>query len=148
MKVETGVSPAVRVKIVKCNNVNYWYADKIGSIFAVEKELFHKDQWYKVYSEYWEGSRLIEVADAVLVSVQPNNKYSREIKPGVFVDVYDVLRAFNVTDPCLQHLLKKALAAGCRGHKNTEEDLQDILASAQRAVEMYSEWKEHETTTT
>lgn len=71
---------------------------------------------------------------------EPRNKYSREIKPGVFVDVYDVLRAFNVQDPCLQHLLKKALAAGCRGHKDTKEDLHDILASAQRAVEMYGTW--------
>lgn len=66
----------------------------------------------------------------------PKNKYSREIREGVFVDVYDVLRAFNVTDPCLQHLIKKALAGGQRGHKDLEEDLNDILASAKRAVEL------------
>jgi hypothetical protein len=68
------------------------------------------------------------------------NKYHREIKPGVWVDVYDVLRAFNVTDPCLQHLTKKSLAGGQRGHKDLREDLQDIFDSAKRAVEMFDEW--------
>lgn len=65
------------------------------------------------------------------------NKYMREIAPGVWVDVYDVLYAFAVTDPCLQHLLKKALATGIRGHKSTREDLVDIRDSAIRAVEHY-----------
>jgi hypothetical protein len=69
-----------------------------------------------------------------------HNKYMREVKPGVWVDVYDVLRAWNVVDPCLQHLLKKALASGQRGHKDLKEDLEDILASAKRAVEMHKEW--------
>lgn len=70
------------------------------------------------------------------------NKYMREVKKGVWVDVYDVLRAWEVTDPCLQHLLKKALAGGQRGHKDLGEDLRDILASAKRAVEMHEEWEQ------
>jgi len=66
---------------------------------------------------------------------EPKNKYNRELK-GVTVDVYDVLKAFEVTDPALQHLIKKALCAGLRGHKNKDQDLQDILDSAKRAVEL------------
>lgn len=65
-----------------------------------------------------------------------SNKYQREIKPGVFVDVYDVLQAFAVTNPALQHLVKKALAVGQRGHKDAAEDLQDIIDSALRAKEL------------
>lgn len=65
-----------------------------------------------------------------------NNKYQREIKPGVFVDVYDVLKAFSVVNPALQHLVKKALAVGQRGHKDAAEDLQDIIDSAIRAKEL------------
>lgn len=61
------------------------------------------------------------------------SKYHREIKPGVFVDVYDVLAAWNVTNPALQHLIKKALQPGARGHKTTEQDMQDIIDSAIRA---------------
>lgn len=61
-----------------------------------------------------------------------NDKYNRKIK-GVTVDVYDVLKAFDVTCPALQHLIKKALCAGLRGHKNRTQDLQDIVDSALRA---------------
>jgi hypothetical protein len=70
------------------------------------------------------------------------NKYMREVKKGVWIDVYDVLRAWEVTDPCLQHLLKKALQPGKRHHKDLGEDLKDILASAKRAVEMFEEWNQ------
>ena len=63
------------------------------------------------------------------------NKYLRECK-GVKIDVYDVIKAFNVTCPALQHLIKKALCTGLRGHKTQEQDLQDILDSAKRAVEL------------
>ncbi|RUR49012.1 hypothetical protein ELY37_02920 [Vreelandella populi] len=58
------------------------------------------------------------------------------MKPGVFVDVYDVLQAWAVTNPALQHLIKKALAPGQRGHKDLETDMNDIVASAQRAKEL------------
>lgn len=64
------------------------------------------------------------------------NKYNRKCK-GVTIDVYDVLKAFDVTDPALQHLIKKALCAGLRGHKNKEQDLIDIKDSAVRALELY-----------
>ncbi|EOV2798911.1 hypothetical protein [Salmonella enterica] len=70
-----------------------------------------------------------------------NNKYHREIKPGVFVDVYDVLKAWDVRNPALQHLIKKALAVGQRGHKDAAEDLQDIVDSALRARELDSSRK-------
>jgi hypothetical protein len=69
-----------------------------------------------------------------------NNKYQREVKPGVFVDVYDVLRAWAVTDPALQHLIKKALAVGQRGHKDAKTDYKDICDSSERAQEMFLEW--------
>lgn len=54
----------------------------------------------------------------------------------VIIDVYDVLKAFEVTNPALQHLIKKALCAGLRGHKNIEQDMQDIIDSAVRAKEL------------
>lgn len=67
-----------------------------------------------------------------------NNKYLREIKPNVFVDVYDVLHAWNVQNPALQHLIKKALQGGERGHKDRATDLNDIVLSAIRAQELES----------
>lgn len=65
------------------------------------------------------------------------NKYTRDCK-GVQVDVYDVLQAFGVTNPALQHLIKKALCVGIRGHKTKQQDLQDIIDSAIRAKELES----------
>lgn len=65
-----------------------------------------------------------------------HSKYHREIKPGVFVDVYDVLQAWAVSNPALQHLIKKALQPGERGHKDLETDMNDIIASAKRAKEL------------
>lgn len=68
------------------------------------------------------------------------NKYNRTIKDvdgnSVVVDVYAVLEAFQVTCPALQHLTKKALCAGLRGHKDISQDLEDIKASAIRAIQL------------
>lgn len=77
-------------------------------------------------------------ATEALIS-EGSSKYHREIKPGVFVDVYDVLAAWNVTNPALQHLIKKALQPGARGHKTTEQDMQDIVDSAIRAKQLETE---------
>ena len=63
------------------------------------------------------------------------NKYKRIVKVAE-IDVYDVLKAWNVTNPALQHLIKKALQAGNRGHKDLQTDLQDIIDSAVRAKEL------------
>ena len=50
------------------------------------------------------------------------SKYTKSIH-GVGVDVYDVLMAWGVTNPALQHLIKKALQCGQRGHKDKQQDL-------------------------
>ncbi|MGL4467948.1 MAG: hypothetical protein ACRCUK_10715 [Plesiomonas shigelloides] len=63
------------------------------------------------------------------------SKYTKRIR-GVSIDVYDVLKAWGVTNPALQHLIKKALQCGERGHKDVNQDLQDIIDSAVRAKEL------------
>lgn len=65
------------------------------------------------------------------------SKYTKTIR-GVSVDVYDVLQAWGVSNPALQHLIKKALQCGQRGHKDNTQDLQDIIDSAIRARELES----------
>ena len=74
------------------------------------------------------------------IQPKPCNKYDRTVKDtdgnSVVVDVYSVLDGFNVTCPALQHLIKKALCVGIRGHKDTDQDLQDINASAIRAIQL------------
>jgi hypothetical protein len=68
--------------------------------------------------------------------MEARSKYHREVKPGVWIDVYDVLQAWGVKNAALQHLIKKALAPGQRGHKDLMTDMDDIVASAKRAKEL------------
>ena len=81
----------------------------------------------------------VSVEDAATAK-QPEittSKYTKTIR-GVSVDVYDVLQAWGVSNPALQHLIKKALQCGQRGHKDNAQDLQDIIDSAIRAKELES----------
>ena len=65
-----------------------------------------------------------------------DNNYLREIKPGVMVDVYDVLVAFGVTNPAIAHALKKLLCPGQRGQKSRRQDLLEAGVALQRAIEL------------
>lgn len=71
-------------------------------------------------------------------AVPQPNRYARTIN-GATVDVYDILRAFNVTCPATQHAIKKLLMAGQRGWKSVTQDLREALASVQRAIDMAGE---------
>ena len=55
------------------------------------------------------------------------------------VDVYRVLELFNVTDPCLQHAIKKLLCAGGRGAKDMEQDVQEAMDTLERYQDMCRE---------
>ncbi|MGL5153862.1 MAG: hypothetical protein ACRC9H_02890 [Aeromonas veronii] len=77
-----------------------------------------------------------DAATAKMPAITPS-KYTKAIH-GVSVDVYDVLQAWGVSNPALQHLIKKALQCGQRGHKDNAQDLQDIIDSAIRAKELES----------
>lgn len=68
------------------------------------------------------------------------NKYERMIQDRygdcAHIDVYDVLKAFEVTCPATQHAVKKLLCSGIRGHKNKVEDLTESKESILRAIEL------------
>ncbi|WP_339892123.1 hypothetical protein [uncultured Alteromonas sp.] len=73
-----------------------------------------------------------------------NNKYSRKIKTivvdgidhDIYVDVYDVLTAFNVINPATAHAVKKELMPGKRGAKGVIQDLTEARDSLNRAIEI------------
>ena len=62
--------------------------------------------------------------------------YKKEIKPGVVVDVYDVLLAFEVTNPALAHCIKKLLCPGRRHQKTKRQDLLEAEVALTRAIEL------------
>lgn len=108
-----GYSAGDRFKCVNSDNVQEYNGSECQSVIIAQRE---------------------PVTNAT-PTVTNDTKYNRPCK-GITIDVYDVLKAFNVTCPALQHLIKKALAVGQRGHKDASEDLKDILASAKRAIEL------------
>jgi hypothetical protein len=71
-------------------------------------------------------------------------KYVKQIHESLYndgrdqisVDVYDVLLAFNVTCPAIQHALKKLLCPGQRGTKGAMQDLQEARFSIDRAMQL------------
>lgn len=90
------------------------------------------------------------------------NKYHRtvtDLRPQAFrnnsveIDVYRVLKAFNVTDPGCQHAAKKILCRGIRGKgdelQDTIEAIDALIESAVMLVESteivkpMSEWSPH-----
>jgi hypothetical protein len=72
----------------------------------------------------------------------PERAHSHYFKPCPFaeVDVYRVLALFAVTDPCLQHAVKKLLVAGGRGAgKDISQDVKEAVDTLARWQEMRAE---------
>lgn len=69
------------------------------------------------------------------VEEKAHNKYKRKVS-ALEIDVYDILKAFNVVNPAVQHGVKKLLCAGDRGYKDKMQDLKEALASISRAIEL------------
>ena len=64
-----------------------------------------------------------------------HSHYFKSVEGLAHVDVYRVLSLFNVTDPCLQHAVKKLLVAGGRGAGK------DIAQDVQEAMDTLSRWQ-------
>ena len=75
-----------------------------------------------------------------------HNHYYRDIPKWLKrLDIYRLLDLFGVTCPCAQHVAKKALVAGQRGHKDTRKDWEDIRDTAIRRLQMMDEERDDST---
>ena len=69
-----------------------------------------------------------------------DNPYIVDISKYNKLDIYRILSLYDVTDPCLQHSIKKLLCAGKRGGaKNFLQDVNEAILSLQRLLEMQRE---------
>lgn len=59
--------------------------------------------------------------------------------PTLYIDVYRILDLYEVSDPCIQHAIKKLLAAGKRGAKDSGKDVTEAIVSLERWHEMREE---------
>ena len=62
--------------------------------------------------------------------------YFKDVSNLDFIDVYAVLKLFGVTDPCLQHAIKKLLCAGQRGVKDQAKDINEAKDTLERCLEL------------
>jgi hypothetical protein len=65
--------------------------------------------------------------------------YYKSVEGLTHIDVYRVLSLFDVTDPCIQHAVKKLLCLGSRGQKDTTKDLNEAITSLERSRAMREE---------
>lgn len=65
--------------------------------------------------------------------------YKKSVEHLSHIDVYRVLELWEVTNPAVQHAIKKLLNAGQRGSKSYYQDLQEAIDSIERALEMEAE---------
>lgn len=70
---------------------------------------------------------------------QNHDHYFKDVSNLKYIDVYRVLILFGVTDPCLQHAIKKLLCAGKRGVKDELKDVQEAISSLLRHLEIKTE---------
>ena len=70
-----------------------------------------------------------------------HSHYHKSVSGLESIDVYRVLRLFEVADPCLQHAIKKLLVAGGRGSKDIAQDVQEAIDTLARWQQMQAEDK-------
>ena len=68
-----------------------------------------------------------------------DNPYIVDISKYNKLDIYRILKLYEVSDPCLQHSIKKLLCAGKRGVKNQTQDINEAILSLKRFLKMQEE---------
>lgn len=132
-------------KSCMCKGDNNWQHDSEWIMDQLLNENYHDGEIDLSHEILWQRDQdepfltpecTLNDQYAEIEEVRQHSHYFKDVSNLNEIDVYMVLKLFNVTDPCLQHIAKKALCAGQRGHKDFKKDLQDILDTAKRAVEI------------
>ena len=87
-----------------------------------------------------------KIIDGILIRVDKEDKqqkkhqhYKKDVRHLDYIDVYRIIDLYELHDPCFQHALKKILVPGARGHKDLTKDINDIIDTMQRKLEMMAE---------
>lgn len=74
---------------------------------------------------------------AEIEQVRQHRHYFIDVSDVDEIDFYEIALRYKVTDPCIQHILKKCLAVGQRGQKDFHHDLKDIYDTAKRMLDVH-----------
>ena len=86
-----------------------------------------------------------KIVDGILIKVDKQDKqqkhqhYKKDVRHLDYIDVYRIIDLYELHDPCFQHAIKKILVPGARGHKDLTKDINDIIDTMQRKLEMIAE---------
>ena len=97
---------------------------------------FVDDEVQSINDQYAEIEQVRQAKNYGTEKNRENSHYFIDVSDVNEVDFYEIAKRYNVTDPAIQHILKKCLAIGNRGHKDLETDLKDILKTAKRALQI------------
>lgn len=86
-------------------------------------------------------SPIVEMYEKEIEAATTKHSHYFKDCPYAKVDVYRILEIFDVTDPCIQHCVKKLLCAGGRGHKDINLDINNVIDTLQRWKDMREEEK-------
>lgn len=94
--------------------------------FYVKNFMMNKEPKYDTFS--------------VSVDDKPDTgKHYRYQYKGIQIDPYRIFRVYGITDPAIQHAVKKLLVAGSRGSKSTAQDIQESIDALARWQSMEQE---------
>ena len=79
------------------------------------------------------------ILEVVNSETTKHSHYFKDVSKLEKIDVYTILSLYEVTDPCIQHTVKKLLCTGKRGHKDFLKDVQDSVDSLVRCIELNKE---------
>lgn len=128
-EVPEGAEIAIRYE----SNIVEFFKDDYKNCFHIDNhhwfDCSEDPKFYKSGSVVWKRNN--KCTDT---QPQENNHYYINVSDVDEIDFYEIALRYNVTDPCIQHILKKCLAVGNRGHKDFHTDLKDIAKTANRML--------------
>lgn len=121
--------------------------DKNGDVYFYSKkpeeraviwDFGGKNDFFKSgdYNQKWKQA-IIERSEST--ELRKHSHYFKDVSNLQKIDVYRVLDLYEVTDPCVQHAVKKLLVAGKRGAKDQAKDIQEAIDTLTRWQDMQGE---------
>jgi hypothetical protein len=110
-----------------------------GEIYARQIDNFESFDLVKNMEESSGSNSNFYSPDIKIQADAGHAHYYKDVSHLQKVDIYRILELYNVTNPCVQHAVKKLLCAGGRGAKGTDRDLIEAIDSITRALDMIAE---------
>ena len=122
--------------------LKFVYQEGVLGYFNKSKFLnyFNKSKFLNCFVKK-EESVVDEQLEKELALVEKYPHYYKDIRHLNIIDIYRFFDLFEVTDPCIQHSLKKMAVGGKRGSKDYEKDIKEAMDTLSRWEYMQEENK-------